>query len=122
MVRVDGTATPPSLTSTGQVPAIAFLAIVAVNEVALTKVVVCSTLLTQIRQPGTKLVPVQVSSVVPVPDTDEPTVSEANAGLDPYAGDSVEACEPFGPSAIVAAVRSGPVRTDLLVSNVPPPG
>src|SRR6187399_36294 len=106
MVRVDGTATPPSFTSTGQVPASRFLLIVAVRLVALTNVVVCSTLLTQIRQPGTKAVPVHVRSVVPAPDTAEPTVSDANAGL--VVGDSVEACEAFGPAAIEAAVSAGP--------------
>jgi hypothetical protein len=51
MVRVEGTGTPPSLTSTGHVPASRFLSIVAVNDVALANVVVFSTLLTQIRQP-----------------------------------------------------------------------
>ena len=116
MVRVEGMTRPPSLTSTGQVPALAFLLIVAVNDVALTKVVLCSTLLTQIRQPGTKLVPVHVSSVVPLPETDEPTVNDANAGL--VVGDRLEACEAFGPAAIEAAVSTGPVLTMM----VAPPG
>src|SRR4029079_9966517 len=106
MVRVDGTATPPSLTSTFHVPAFAFLLMVEVSEVALTKVVACSRLSTQIRQPGTKLVPGQLRSVVPAPDTAEPTVSEANAGL--VTGDRLEACVAFGPAAIVAAVCTGP--------------
>ena len=83
---------------------------------ALAKVVVFSTLLTQIRQPWTKLVPVQVSSVVPVPDTLEPTATDASAGL--VVGDSVEACEAFGPAAIDAAVSTGPVLT----MTVAPPG
>ena len=107
-MRVEGTATPPSLTSTGHVPASRFLWIVAVSDVALANVVDFSTLLTQIRQPGTKLVPVQVSTVVPVPDAIGVLI-DASAGL--VVGDSVEACEAFGPAAIDAAVNAGPMLT-----------
>jgi len=93
-VRVESTGTPPSLTSIGHAPASGGFLTVAEIVVALVNVVVCSTLLAQIRQPGVKPVPVQVITCVPVPFT--AVVGEMLASVGLTAGDIELACCWFG--------------------------